>query len=116
MTYEISAGMTAMGVARYAPLMTSGGRHALTVAGGAYSLVSGGFGPVAFAHGEAAYEFRGTYVTFLAGYGANLTLNDSERQTTYCGIGLFGPPPTCEVGFDRGDLLGHIRFGVGMTF
>jgi hypothetical protein len=113
MTDTVPVAVTLMAAARVAPLLSTGGRHALTVAGGAYSLLSGGWGPTTFAHAEAAYEYRGHYVTFLVGYGANVTLNDSDRQTVGCGI---FQGTTCEVGFRRGDVLGHFRLGVGMTF
>jgi len=110
-TENVSGGVAAMAVARYAALLSPGGGHALTFAVGPYALLSGGYGPTAFAHGEAAYEYRGQYVTFLVGYGANVVLNDSDRQPLLCGLGS-----TCVVGFDRGDVLGHLRLGVGATF
>ena len=110
-TENVSGGVAAMAVARYAALLSPGGGHALTFAGGSYALLSGGYGPTAFAHGEAAYEYRGQYVTFLVGYGANVVLNDSDRQPLLCGFGS-----TCIVGFDRGDVLGHLRVSAGVTF
>lgn len=110
-TENVSGGVAAMAVARYAAFLSPGGGHALTFAVGPYALLSGGYGPTAFAHGEAAYEYRGQYVTFLVGYGANVVLNDSDRQALLCGFGS-----TCVVGFDRGDVLGHLRLSAGMTF
>jgi hypothetical protein len=114
-TYDVPAGQTVMTVARYAFVLNTEGHHALTVAAGPFAILTGGFGPTAFAHAEAAYEYRGRYVTVMFGYGANLALNKSPRQTLSCGFTI-GVNSDCVVGFDPGDVIGHLRVGIGMTF
>jgi hypothetical protein len=101
-----------MGAARYAFIVPDARRHALTFAAGPYAMTGGAYHTVVFAHAEMAYEYRGP-VTFLVGYGVNLTFNDSaERVTANCGV-FDG---TCTDRFVQGDTFGHFRMGLGVPF
>jgi hypothetical protein len=103
---------SAMANARWAPLRTGNGQHALTLAGGPLVVVNNGVhGTTPLAHAELAYLYQAPFgLTVLAGMGLNMALVDSG----------YVPPDTCSLGcpseIHRGDLLRHARLAVGWTF
>jgi hypothetical protein len=113
-TIDTAAGMTFLGGVRVAPLLSASGHHALTFAGGPYVITGGLIGTVPFVHGEAAYEYRGDFMTALLAVGGNVAMGSGRRQPDM-GCGLFGGFP-CSGTFDAGDVVSHFRLGVGATF
>jgi hypothetical protein len=113
---DLSPGTTLMLLARWAPLRSWWGRHALTVAGGPFEILGGAYGRVPFLHGEVAYEYRPPFpFTFLFGVGPDVALARSPSSVTNdCVNGLIYE--TCRRPFRSGDLFLHVRLGVGATF
>jgi hypothetical protein len=103
---------SAMANARWAPLRTGNGRHALTLAGGPLGVVNNGVhGTTPLAHAELAYLYQASFgLTVLAGIGLNLALVDSG----------YVPPASCSLDcpseIHGGDLLRQARLAVGWTF
>jgi hypothetical protein len=103
---------SAMANARWAPLRTGNGRHALTLAGGPLVVVNNGVhGTTPLAHAELAYLYQASFgLTVLAGIGLNLALVDSG----------YVPPASCSLDcpseIHGGDLLRQARLAVGWTF
>jgi hypothetical protein len=103
---------SAMANARWAPLRTENGRHALTLAGGPLVVVNNGVhGTTPLAHAELAYLYQAPFgLTVLAGMGLNMALVDSG----------YVPPDSCSLGcpgeIHRGDLLRQARLAIGWTF
>jgi len=102
----------AMANARWAPLRTGNGQHALTLAGGPLVVVNNGVhGTTPLAHAELAYLYQAPFgLTVLAGVGLNMALVDSGYVT----------PDSCLLDcpseIHRGDLLRQARLAVGWTF
>ncbi len=107
-----SGAWSAMANARWAPLRTGNGRHALTLAGGPLVVVNNGVhGTTPLAHAELAYLYQAPFgLTALAGVGLNMALVDSG----------YVPPDSCLLDcaseIHRGDLLRQARLAVGWTF
>lgn len=82
---------SALAAARWAPLATANGRHALTVAGGPLVEIDNVVhGTIPFAHVELAYVYRAPFgLTVLAGVGPNVALASSSYVT---------PPSPCPAG------------------
>ena len=103
---------SAMANARWAPLRTGNGQHALTLAGGPLVVVNNGVhGTTPLAHAELAYLYQAPFgLTVLAGVGLNMALVDSG----------YVPPDSCFLScpseIHRGDLLRQARVAVGWTF
>jgi len=103
---------SAMANARWAPLRTGSGQHALTLAGGPLVVVHNGVhGTTPLAHAELAYLYQAPFgLTALAGVGLNMALADSG----------YVPPASCLLDcpseIHRGDLLRQARLAVGWTF
>ena len=103
---------SAMANARWAPLRTGNGRHALTLAGGPLVVVNNGVhGTTPLAHAELAYLYQAPFgLTVLAGMGLNMALVDSG----------YVPPASCFLDcpgeIHRGDLLRQGRVALGWTF
>ena len=103
---------SAMANARWAPLRTGNGQHALTLAGGPLVVVHNGVhGTTPLAHAELAYLYQAPFgLTALAGVGLNMALADSG----------YVPPASCLLDcpseIHRGDLLRQARLAVGWTF
>jgi hypothetical protein len=75
-------------------------RHALTVAAGPLLVAGGGYGRVLIAHGEAGYEYRRAGgVTLLLAAGLGVLVENSAMPA-----------------LRRGDLGGHARVGLGLSF
>ncbi len=101
-----------MANARWAPLRTDNGRHALTLAGGPLVVMSNGVhGTIPLAHAEIAYIFRAWFgLTVLVGLGENLAVTDSSYVApTSCSL-------PCAKEIHRGDLLRQGRAAMGWTF
>ena len=107
------AAWSAMANARWEPLRTANGRHALTLAGGPMVLVGNGVhGTTPLAHAELAYVYRAPVgLTLLVAGGANMALTDSSYVAPSGGCFL-----SCPEELHRGDLLPHLRAAVGWTF
>ncbi len=102
-----------MANARWEPLRTANGHHALTLAGGPMVLVGNGVhGTTPLAHAELAYVYRAAVgLTLLVAGGANMALTDSSYVAPSGGCFL-----GCAEELHRGDLLPHLRPAVGWTF
>jgi hypothetical protein len=103
---------SAMANARWAPLRTGDGQHALTLAGGPLVVVNNGVhGTTPLGHAELAYLYQAPFgLTVLAGMGLNLALVDSGYvRPASCSL-------DCPGEIHRGDLLRHVRVAVGWTF
>jgi hypothetical protein len=110
---DLSPGASFSADARWAPLRSPNGAHALTLAAGPSMITGGAFGTVAFVHTEAAYELRlSSPFTFLVGLGPDVALNDSPAKPPSCTGGIFGE---CYRPFERGDLVWHFRLGLGVS-
>jgi hypothetical protein len=107
------ASWSAMANARWEPLRTANGQHALTLAGGPMVLVGNGVhGTTPLAHAELAYVYRAPVgLTLLVAGGVNMALTDSSYVAPSGGCFL-----SCPEELHRGDLLPHLRAAVGWTF
>jgi hypothetical protein len=107
------ASWSAMANARWEPLRTENGRHALTLAGGPMVLVGNGVhGTTPLVHAELAYIVRAPEgLTVLVAFGENMALTDSSYVAPAGGCFL-----SCPEELHRGDLLPHLRLAVGWTF
>ncbi len=104
---------SAMAIARWEPLRTENGRHALTLAGGPMVLVGNGVhGTTPLAHAELAYVYRAPagLILLVAG-GANMALTDSSYIPPTSGCLL-----SCPGTLHQGDLLSHARAALGWSF
>jgi hypothetical protein len=104
---------SAMANARWEPLRTESGRHALSLAAGPMVLVGNGVhGTTPLAHAELAYIVRAPGgLTLLAAVGENIALADSSYVMPAGGCFL-----SCPEELHRGDLLPHLRLAIGWTF
>jgi hypothetical protein len=107
------ASWSAMANARWEPLRTENGRHALTLAGGPMVLAGNGVhGTTPLVHAELAYIVRAPEgLTVLVAFGENMALTDSSYVAPAGGCFL-----SCPEELHRGDLLPHLRLAVGWTF
>jgi hypothetical protein len=107
------ASWSAMAGARWEPLRTENGRHALTLAAGPMVLVGNGVhGTTPLAHAELAYIVRAPDgLTVMVAFGENMALTDSSYVAPAAGCFL-----SCPQELHRGDLLPHVRLAVGWTF
>jgi hypothetical protein len=102
-----------MASARWEPLRTKSGRHALSLAAGPMVLVGNGVhGTTPLAHAELAYIVRAPEgFTVLVAFGENMALTSSSYVAPSTGCFL-----SCPEELHRGDLLPELRFAVGWTF
>jgi hypothetical protein len=102
-----------MASARWEPLRTDNGRHALTLAAGPMVLAGNGVhGTTPLAHAELAYIARAPEgLTVMAAFGENMALADSSYVPPAGGCFL-----SCPEELRRGDLLPQLRLAVGWTF
>jgi hypothetical protein len=114
---------SAVAAARWAPLATADGRHALTIAGGPLLEIDNAVhGTIPFAHAELAYVYRAPFgLTVLAGVGPNVALASSSYVT---------PPSRCQPTSDSfcidlgpdaqelhaGDVILGARLALGWRF
>jgi len=107
------ASWSAMSSARWEPLRTENGRHALTLAAGPMVLAGNGVhGTTPLAHAELAYIVRAPEgFTVMAALGENMALADSSYVPPAGGCFL-----SCPQELHRGDLLPQLRLAVGWTF
>jgi len=107
------ASWSTMASARWEPLRTESGRHALSLAGGPMVLFGNGVhGTTPLAHAELAYIVRAPEgLTVMVAVGENIALTDSSYVTPSGGCFL-----SCPKELHRGDLLPHLRLAVGWTF
>jgi hypothetical protein len=107
------ASWSTMASARWEPLRTENGRHALTLAAGPMVLAGNGVhGTTPLAHAELAYIVRAPDgFTVMAALGENMALADSSYVPPAGGCFL-----SCPEALHRGDLLPQLRLAVGWTF
>jgi hypothetical protein len=107
------ASWSTMASARWEPLRTENGRHALTLAAGPMVLAGNGVhGTTPLAHAELAYIVRAPEgFTVMVAFGENMALADSSYVPPAGGCFL-----SCPEELHRGDLLPQLRLAVGWTF
>jgi len=104
---------SAMAKARWEPLRTADGWHALTLAGGPMVLVGNGVhGTNLLGHAELAYIVRAPGgLTLMVAGGVNIALTDSSYVPPSGGCFL-----SCPQELHRGDLLPDLRVALGWSF
>jgi hypothetical protein len=115
-TVDVSPGTTLMLNARWAPLRSWWGYHALTLAAGPLAIMGGAYGRVPFVHGEVAYEYRPrSPFALIFGVGPDVALAGSPSSVVAaCDEEILFP--TCRRPFRAGDLMLRLRLGIGASF
>jgi hypothetical protein len=114
---------SALAAARWAPVVTANGRHALTLAGGPLLEIDNVVhGTLPFAHTELAYIYRASYgLTILAGAGPNVALASSSYVTPPSRCAPDGDSFCLDLGPDAqelhaGDVIVSARLAAGWQF